>query len=166
MERGMSLIELLVYIAIVSIVVVVLSATYISFLNARAKTEAVAITDTALRYVAETLTRDVERATSIVTPASGVVGTSTLLMHGSSTIAYALLDGALTRTVDGVAETLTSDRVVVTQFALTHTENTQEVTGSTFDGLRWQLQAEHAYGANEYRYDAARHGAASRRSFE
>ena len=166
MQRGMSLIELLVYIAIVSIVVVVLSATYISFINIRAKTEAVVTTDTALRYVAETLTRDVERANTIIAPVQGATGTTITLMHGTSTIIYTLENSRIVRSVDGVPEILTSDRISMTQFEIAHTSNTQTLTTRTQGGIRWSLKAEHSYASGEYRYDAARQGAASLRNYE
>ncbi|OGG61381.1 hypothetical protein A3C87_00130 [Candidatus Kaiserbacteria bacterium RIFCSPHIGHO2_02_FULL_49_34] len=166
MQRGMSLIELLVYIAILSIVVVVLSATYVSFVGIRAKTEAVAATDTALRYVSETLTRDVERASSISAPALGDTGIQLTLVQGSSTIIYALTNGSMSRSVDGVLEILTSDRVTITSFDVRRTANSQSLTVRSHEGVQWLLEAEHSYGGGEYRYDAARKGAASLRIYE
>lgn len=166
MQRGMSLIELLVYIAILSIVVVVLSATYVSFVGIRAKTEAVAATDTALRYVSETLTRDVESASSISMPAPGDEGEQLTLMRGSSTIIYALTNGSMGRSVDGVLEILTSDRVIITSFDVRRTVNNQSLTVRSHEGVQWLLEAEHSYGSGEYRYDAARKGAASLRIYE
>lgn len=163
-QRGFTLLELLIYVAIVAIVVVVLSSAVISFTRAKARAEAITETDEALRFVSERITRDVESARAITLPAVTGTSTSLSLTRDSVTVSYVISGTALTRTVGTTTEVLTNDRVVISSVDFVRTSNYEPLRAATSTGVRWTLRARHAFVAPEYAYDAQREGGAAIRN--
>jgi type II secretory pathway pseudopilin PulG len=163
-HRGFSILELLIYIAILSIVVIVLSAALISFVRAKARVEAIVEVDEALRFISEQVTRDIEGAQAISLPAIGS-GTSTLAFtHASSAAMYTLTNGVLYRTFGTTTETLSSERVVISSLIFERTENYEAQLPATSTGIRWVVHAQHRFIAPEYAYDGSRQGSAEVRN--
>lgn len=158
MQRGMTLIEILVYIALVSVIVTVLSSAYVSFVRANARVEAVAITNNNLRFVADSITRDVASADVVLFP-EGAASSTLSLARSTSTVQY-MVDGfgVLIRIEDGVSEKLTSGDVRVTDIRFERTMNVQPLLPATSTGVTWSVHMNYAAVASEYQYDAVRRG--------
>lgn len=159
MNRGFTLLELLIYLAIVSVVVTALTSALIMFNNVRAKTEAIMETDEALRFVSEMIARDVERASSIATPLQGEVGSVlSLIAYDNLSIEYRMQGSYLEKTTGSTTEKLTGNTIVVESVRFERTENFQPQLNATTTGISWIIRIRHASLATEYGYYAERRG--------
>ncbi len=163
-QQGFTLLELLIYIAIVSIVVVVLASAVVSFMRAKARAEAITETDEALRFVGERITRDVEGARTLMSPEYAQASSTLTLTRDNVVVRYTIAGGAVVRVVGSTTEVLTNSRVTIGSMLFERTENYQPVTAATSTGVRWNIRARHAFLAPEYAYDAERAGSAEVRN--
>lgn len=74
-ERGFTIIELIVYMGLFSILISILTSVFLSLLNNQLTTETTASTDENGKYILARLSYDIDQAQSIVVPSS--VGTQT-----------------------------------------------------------------------------------------
>lgn len=157
-SSGFSLLEMLLYIAILSIVIMVFSAAFLSFTNTRARAEAEREVNRTLRYVGERVTRDIQESTRLIAPANTGT-TSVLSLSGANDIVYTLLDGRIMRQVGTSTGEATSDeRVRVTELSFTRFENYNEVLQATSTSVTWHMIAEYAHVAPEYGYVGNKQG--------
>lgn len=159
-QSGFSLIELLVYIFILSSLVLITTNLFMSLNNGRAQAEARADVDSNLRFALEKISQDIRSASSITTPnLAGATSTSLILIASSSTITYNVSSGKLRRQVDsGTPEDITSDRVEVniSDFPLTFTR--LENINSVFDppktnvSIEISMKIRHKNDGPQYQY--------------
>jgi prepilin-type N-terminal cleavage/methylation domain-containing protein len=124
-RRGFTLIEILVYMAVLCIAVVAMITTFLSYRTVLLRNEVERAVSHNAQVVLERLTRDIHEATSVDTSISGQI---TLETAGSATTSvYTLSGDTITLMVNGKnLGNLTEDDVSVTAF--THTAY-QNVTG-------------------------------------
>ncbi len=135
MNRGFSLLELILYIAILSTMSVILTASFLALTQGRTRSESHTNVNSNLRFAMDKMTQDITSATSITTPALGTSASLTLI--ASSTIVYSVVSGVLERSVDGgVGEAVTETVVSVDAPVFTRTDNYNPVLQATTTALQ------------------------------
>lgn len=115
-KNGFTLLELLIYISLVSIISLVLSRMFITINSGKAKISSKSVVDSNIRFAVEKINQDLRSATSITLPASaGATSTSIIIEINSTTITYDVsTDGHLRRKVNtSTPELITEDGVEV-----------------------------------------------------
>lgn len=88
-QLGMTLIELIIYMGLLSIFLVVLTSVFSSIINVQLESKSVSSVEEDGRYLLNRLTYDLRRASSITTPASiGGSGSTLALVIDGSTYTY------------------------------------------------------------------------------
>ncbi|KND51642.1 MAG: hypothetical protein ABA06_00075 [Parcubacteria bacterium C7867-001] len=119
MIRGIILLEVILYIALATIVIGAGALLYITILAGDSREEAPLVVEQSASAALDELVRIVRTAMSINTPADGVTGTTVLLTDaGGREVAIALEDGVLTMSKGGEsAVRLTHESVIITNLA-------------------------------------------------
>ena len=100
--RGFTLIEMLIYMGLLSIFLVVLVDVFIATLNVRIEAAAVAGVEQDGRFIISRLSYDITRASSITTPASlGASGSTLTIVISGSTYTYSVVSGNLQVVING-----------------------------------------------------------------
>lgn len=134
-NKAFSLLELLIYISILAIVMVVLSASFTAINKGSGKSEAQIEVNSNLRFVLELIGRDIRSASSISVPSSGTTSSSLITTVSGTQVAYCLTNGTLRRQLAGVcsvsSEGISSKNVLITNLLFTRLENSNTITGKT-----------------------------------
>lgn len=129
-KRGISLLELLIYIALLSGLMVVVSDAFILLSKGRGQSEARSEINSAIRFAGELIKQDVKNATAVSAPALGTPGSTLSLTVSGNTILYDMLDGVLRRKVNaGAPEAVTGSYVTVDVPTFTRIENNNSISG-------------------------------------
>lgn len=125
---GFSLLELLIYLTILSILVVVISNTFISLSRGNGQSQAKSEVNSAIRFATELLRQDLKNASVISTPASPSSSGTLTLTRSGVTIVYDVSGGSLRRK-EGVADptNITNSNIFVSTPTFTRIENTNSV---------------------------------------
>lgn len=156
-QKGFSLFELLVYIAILSIVSLTIAGIFIYITKGRGQSESRSEVSSNLRFAVEKITQDLRYASSVLTPASASA-TSTILIFnsGGSTFSYCVAEGFLRRQAGGScdqnSETITSDSVTMSNLLFTRLENTNNVLGKTMVSIKISLTASYNSTSPEWEH--------------
>lgn len=119
-RKGLSIIELLLYLGILSIFLGVLTQIIHSSLDVQLESEGSSSVDLANIYLISRLQYDVHRATAITSPAtSGVAGTALSLTVDGITYTYQVANSQLTLTNDLGVNRLTDATVAISDFSVT-----------------------------------------------
>lgn len=160
--RGFSLLELILYIAILSIISVVLSASFIALTQGRTRSESRTNVNSNLRFAIDKITQDVTSATLVTVPSFGTGSSFTVI--ASSTIAYSVVLGVLQRSVDGGAgQAITGSTVTVDAPVFTRTDNYNSVLNATTTSVQIQLTIHSKNTSPEGTYAATLESTASLR---
>lgn len=129
---GFSLIELLIYVAILSGLMVVSSNMFISLSKGNGQSNAKSEVDSAIRFAGELLRQDLKNASVVSVPVSGGSSSSLTLTRAGTTIVYDVSSGVLRRK-EGVAMpvNLTNSNITVGTPTFTRIENTNVVFTSS-----------------------------------
>lgn len=143
-QSGFSLIELLVYIMILSSLVLITTNLFMSLSNGRAQSEARTMVDSSLRFALEKIGQDIRSASSVTTPnIAGANSSSLILIASSSTITYSVASGKLRRQVDSnPPEDITSDNVEVDMVDSPLTFTRLENVNTVFDPPKTNISIE------------------------
>lgn len=113
-QSGFSIVELLIYMGLFSGFLVILSALFISTLEAQSDASATSHTDQDSWYVYSRLQHDLYQASSITTPANNGDETNSLVLEvDGSTITYSLVNNQLAITKDAQTDPIVSGEVSV-----------------------------------------------------
>jgi len=136
--RGFSLLELILYIAILSIMSVVLTASFLALTQGRTRSESRTEVNSNLRFAMDKITQDITNATFVTTPVSGT--SATLTVTAGSTVAYSVVSGVLERSVDGGAgQAITGSKVSVDAPVFTRADNYNSVLQATTTSVQISL---------------------------
>lgn len=143
-KRGFSLIELIIYIAILSVLSLGVSSAFLSFNRGKGQVAVRSEVNTNLRFAIEKITQDLNGASVVTIPATTALATSTLSATVSGTnVTYCVLGGQLRRQVGGsctaASEVITSPAVSVSTTTFSRIENTNTVLGKTTVGIAVDL---------------------------
>jgi prepilin-type N-terminal cleavage/methylation domain-containing protein len=133
-QRGFSLIELIIYVAIMSILVVVLCSTFASILEVQTDSKATSSVDQDSRYIIAKLNYDMQSASSIVAPAVGSQSAALQLSINTATQSYALSNGNLQLTKNSQADNLNSTNTSISNLTFKRLG-----TGTANDTIRVQF---------------------------
>lgn len=152
--RGFSLIELLIYMAILSLMSVVLANSYISLMRGRGHSEARTEVGAAMRFAVEHITQDVQSATGVIVPGSvGTTGATLQLAVSTSTVLYDVSGGRLRRTVGAQSpDFITGVTVFVDPPLFTRIENYNSVLRATTTSIQTILTVHYNSSSSESSY--------------
>jgi prepilin-type N-terminal cleavage/methylation domain-containing protein len=130
-KKGFSLIELLIYMAILSSMLVVLTQIFTSIIQARLESEATSGVQQNANYILNRFIYDISRATSIDIPASygGTPSSSLQITINGVIYAYSLNGGSLQISNNLGTDDLNSNEVTVSNLEFTK-------IGSTISGVK------------------------------
>jgi len=121
--KGFTLVELLIYMGLLSIILVVLSQIFGSILDAQLESEATSSVHRDGRFILSKLTYDVHRANSIVLPASLGASSTSLQLDISGINTYSLNNGNLELTDSLGTNNLNSGDTIVSNLTFTRIGN-------------------------------------------
>lgn len=128
-KKGFTLIELIIYISILSIVAVIVADSFLILNKGRGGVEAKSELNSNFRFAIEKIKRDVSMADNLSIPSDTVSSsTSATLIIASSSVKYFLDNNRLVRQVDsGLFEYLTSEKVRINNLYFYRLENSNSV---------------------------------------
>lgn len=139
-KEGFSLLELLIYIGVLSGLMVVIGNSFIGLSKGRGQSEARSEVNAAVRFAGEKIKQDLKNATSLTYPLLGVASSTLEMNTPGFTIRYDTLGGQLRRTEGtGLATTTTSvtgSEIFVDTPMFTRIENYNTSLGATTTGVR------------------------------
>jgi len=126
-HRGFTLLELLIYIAVLAGLMVGVSGVFISISKGRGQTEARNEVNASIRFATEKIRQDVKNASSVTTPILGTASSTLQVTAGGLVVIYDTLSGQLRRQEgNGVSTTtalVTGTNVLVDAPTFTRLEN-------------------------------------------
>ncbi len=100
--RGFSLFELIIYMAILSGLMVIVSGSFLSLSKGRGQSQARNEVQSSIRFATERLRQDIKSASAVTVPASGSASSTLSLTISGTQIVYDMATGTLRRK-DGAA---------------------------------------------------------------
>jgi type II secretory pathway pseudopilin PulG len=103
---GFTIVELLVYMGLMSIFIVVLMGIFTAALKTKLASESTSGISQDSRYILSKLSYDVNNADSVTSPTLGVTSSTLQIVASGSATTYAINGGNLVKTVGGVSSNL------------------------------------------------------------
>ncbi len=123
-QRGVTLIELLLYMGLLSIFLTVLSQIFITSLSTQLESESVSGLDQDGKYIIARLSYDIQRSTNITQPgALGLSSSSLSFVAGGLSYQYSQASGILTVSENGTPYQLNSLGTLVSNLQFTRRGN-------------------------------------------
>lgn len=150
--RGVSLLELLIYIAVLSGLMVIVSDTFIMLSKGRGQAEARSEVNSAIRFASERIKQDVKNASALSAPLLGAPASTMSLTVSGNTILYDMLGGALRRSVNGTPEAVTGSAVAVDIPTFTRLENYNSVLKATTTAIQVAMTMRYNASSTDWVY--------------
>jgi type II secretory pathway component PulJ len=153
-NKGFTLLELLIYIAILSAVTLVIASLFVSMNKGQGQVESRNEVDSNLQFSVEKINRDLKSASLVTTPASpNASSTSLILISGGQTITYDVSAGRLRRQIDAQdPQIITSDKVTVAEAIFTRLENTNQILNKTVVSVSLNILMNYNSQSPDYQY--------------
>lgn len=148
----MSLLELLIYIAILSGMMVIVSDSFISLSKGRGQAEARSEVNSAIRFATERIKQDVKNASAISTPTLGTPASTLSMTVAGVPVVYDVLGGALRRTENSVVATTTGSAVSVDTPTFTRLENYNSVLSATTTAIQTEMTFRYHSSSTDWVY--------------
>jgi len=138
LQAGFTMLELLLYMAILAIVTVFLVQAFFNLNRGQGENQAQSDVNSNLAFAAEKIDADLRAASSVATPATAGATSSNLVMTvNGTTVQYCMLNGVLYRQLSSAAcssasTQITAASVTVGSPTFTRIENTNTTLGKTF----------------------------------
>lgn len=98
-RNGFTLVELVVYMGLLSIILMVLTTVFVSLVDLQLETQTSSSLETDEAYIVSRFATDIRHADSILTPvANGDSGSTLEIVIGGDTVSYTLSNGNVIRT--------------------------------------------------------------------
>lgn len=158
LKIGASLIELLIYIAVLVILAGIISGIFIAMTMSRGASEARTEVTSGLRFVMEKMAQDLRSATSslaITTPVSTTTPpTATLVVQvGGNTITYSTTtDYRLKRYVNSNYEIISADMIKINTLTFKRLEAINSVLGKNYVNIEINASASHRSNSHDAQY--------------
>ncbi|MBI5147852.1 MAG: four helix bundle protein [Parcubacteria group bacterium] len=157
-SRGFSLLELLIYVAVLAIVTVIVSGFFLAINKGRGQVDARTEVNQNIRFALSAIERDLSAASSVTVPATtGATSSVLTLISGGNTVTYATTTlNRLQRTVNSLSEVIVSERVKIDSLSFVRLENTSNALGKTFVSVETGLGVSYDSESPDQQYSAAR----------
>ncbi|MDO8488170.1 MAG: type II secretion system protein [bacterium] len=124
MKRAFTLVELLIYIGVISVLLAILGSVVVSTLDLQLESQDTSAVESDARYILNRITYDLHRATSLTTPAvPGQTLSNLALVAGGQNLIYSLSDDTLILTSPLGSLPLTSIDTLVNEFSVQRLAN-------------------------------------------
>lgn len=152
---GLSILELLIYVSILSGLVMISTNMFISLSRGSGQSQAKNEVDTAMRFVTDLLKQDIKNAASISIPTSGNSSSTLTLLRNSKTIVYDVSDGMIRRKEDaGSPVNIFSPNVSVGSTTFTRIENTNLIFNLTTTSIQIKIDFSYRSSNPDWTYDS------------
>ncbi len=154
--RGVSLMELLIYIALLSVILLVISSSFISISKTGGSVDARTEVNSNTRFASNRIIQDIKSASAVSVPAvvGGTAATLEITISGD-TILYDVSAGQLRRKVNaGTPEPITSNLVTVSTPTFTRLENYNNILQATTTAIDIGMTISHANTGSDYNYSS------------
>lgn len=152
--RGVSLMEFVIYIALVSIILLVISSAFVSISRSGSRVESKTEVNSSIRFAMNKIVGDVKTASavSIPTVVNGTASTLQLTV-GADTILYDVSSGQLRRKINaGASDVVTASTTVISNPFFTRLENYNTVLQATTTTIRISMSASYNSANQDYQY--------------
>lgn len=152
-KKGTSLLELLLYVAILSGLMVVMADIFVSLSKGRGQAQARSEVNAAIRFATEKISQDIKSATVITTPVQGTASSTLAVTVGGTAIVYDVLGGQLRRK-EGAASpvAVTGINIVAGTPTFTRLENVNSFLNATTTGVQVSLGMSYNSSSTDWRY--------------
>lgn len=152
-NSGISLLELLIYIAILSGLMVLVSDAFLSLSKGRGQSEARSEINGAIRFSAERIKQDIKNASAVATPLLGTPASTLSLTVSGDTVLYDVVSGVLRRKVNALdPEAITGVYVAVDAPAFTRLENYNTVLAATTTAIQVAMTFRYNASSTDWGY--------------
>lgn len=153
-KSGFTLIELAIYIAILSIVTIVVADSFLILNKGRGGVEAKSELNSNFRFATEKIKRDISTASNLVTPDTTAASTTLLnLIVSGSSVKYTLNNNRVTRQVDSSPfEYITADTVKVTSLYFNRLENINTVLNKKRISVEINIAGSYNSASSDWQY--------------
>ncbi|MBI5742368.1 MAG: hypothetical protein HZA25_00835 [Candidatus Niyogibacteria bacterium] len=135
---GFSLLELLIYVAVLAIIVVVMASSFLSFSKGWSRATARSEVNSNLRFAMEKIVQDVKAAATTTIPGyAGAVSPTLTLTVGGSSVTYDVVGGVLRRG----GEPITASTTLISNPSFLRLENANTSLATTTVSIRISLTA-------------------------
>jgi Tfp pilus assembly protein PilV len=154
-QEGFSLLELLIYIAVIVVIMTVLTSILIAINRSSSNSNAQSEVGANLRFAAEKISSDIRAATAVGTPATAGASGATLSMTVSGgTVIYCVVSGQLYReattgTCNATSVAITSPSVTVAAPTFLRLENTNTILSKTIISIQLTLAVSNSSSSPE-----------------
>lgn len=159
LKKGFSLLELLIYIAVLSGLMVVVGSSFIGLSKGRGQSEARSEVNAAIRFAGEKIKQDLKSATSLTAPVLGNASSTLEMIIPGFTIKYDTLSGQLRRTEGtGLATTttlVTGAAIFVDTPTFTRIENYNTSLSATTTAVRISAVFHYNASSTDWMYESA-----------
>lgn len=160
-RAGFSLLELLIYVAILATITTFITGAFFSINQGRARVEAATEVNSNLRFAVEKITQDIKSASVVAMPATaGATSTSLQLTVSGTSLTYCMPDGYVRRQSGGActaaSSPITSSTTIGNLLVFTRMENTNATLGKTFITVGISLGLQYNSNAPEWQYSATK----------
>lgn len=125
--RGATLLELLVYVAVLAGLTVVIAQAFLSVGGARKQSEARSEVNASIRFVSERIRQDIKSAEILTTPLLGTLSDTLVMTIAGVTVTYDVVSGVLRRN----GEAITGGDILVGVPSFTRLENQNPNVGTS-----------------------------------
>ncbi len=155
-RRGFSLLELLIYIAILSGLMVVVSDAFISLSRARGQAQARNEVNASIRFAAERIRQDLKNASVVTTPILGIPSATLSASVSGTTVLYDTLGGQLRRTEGaGSPVSVSGTNVFVDIPTFTRIENYNMPLNATTTAIQIAMTFHYNASSTDWLYEDA-----------
>lgn len=157
-KGGFSLLELLIYTAVISISAIVIVNAFLTLNRGMGQATAQSKVNSSLRFAIAKISSDVRAASTISTPSCSpsCTGSTLVMTIGADTITYDLSSGQIRRQVNSVTPipTLTGTEVIVNSLNFTRLQNTNTVLNKTITSIETVINMSYNTSKPDYQYSA------------
>ena len=157
-KGGFSLMELLIYVAVLVIVTAVISGFFLAINKGRGQVSARTEVNQNIRFALSAIERDLSAASSVTAPGTAGATSSVLtLTSGGNTITYATTTlNRLQRTVNSLSDVITSERVKIDSLSFVRLENINAALGKTFLSVEASMGVSYDSESPDWQYAAGK----------
>ena len=160
-NKGFTLLEVILYVAVVSIVALAVTSIASSVNSGQGRTMAESAVNSTLRFVTNRVDQDIRSASSVTTPSSAGSSSATLvLVVGTDTVTYSISNNQLVRQLNSEQQVaLTGNNIKVTSINFTLNKNTNTFLSSgvsTITSVTMSVSAAYNSNSSDLQYSSTK----------